>query len=116
MEPGVTVFTRRRAVALGIGTLALPSSLGAQAAWPTGPVTFVVGYAPGGSNDINARELAQLMSPIVGQQIVVDNKGGANGSLGLRAVASASEHGEATPSAANRIAGQSVGPERHEST
>lgn len=85
----LTVFTRRRAVALGMSAAALPSSLSAQAAWPTGPVTFVVGYAPGGSNDINARELARLMSPILGQQIVVDNKGGANGSLGLRAVAAA---------------------------
>jgi tripartite-type tricarboxylate transporter receptor subunit TctC len=36
-----------------MGTLALPSSPRAQAAWPTGLVTFVVGYAPGGSNDIN---------------------------------------------------------------
>ena len=93
MEPRVTVFTRRRVVALGMSTLALPSSLRAQAAWPSGPVTFVVGYAPGGSNDINARELAHLMSPILGQQIVVDNKGGANGSLGLRAVASARPDG-----------------------
>ncbi len=89
----MAVFTRRRAVALGTAAVTLPSSLRAQAAWPTGPVTFVVGYAPGGSNDINARELAQLMSPLVGQQIVVDNKGGANGSLGLRAVASAKPDG-----------------------
>lgn len=51
--------------------------------------TTVVGYAPGGSKDINARELARLMSPILGQQIVVDNKGGANCSLGLHAVAAA---------------------------
>ena len=72
---------------------AFPSSLSAQAAWPTGPVTFVVGYAPGGSNDLNARELAALMSPILGQQIIVDNKGGANGSLGLRAVAAAKPDG-----------------------
>jgi tripartite-type tricarboxylate transporter receptor subunit TctC len=89
----VAVITRRRVVALGAATVALPSSLRAQAAWPTGLVTFVVGYAPGGSNDINARELAQLMTPIVGQQIVVDNKGGANGSLGLRAVANARPDG-----------------------
>ena len=89
----MTVFTRRHAISLGLGTAALPSSLSAQPAWPTGPVTFVVGYAPGGSNDINARELARLMSPILGQQIVVDNKGGANGSLGLRAVAAARPDG-----------------------
>ena len=89
----MTVFTRRRAVALGLSTATLPSSLSAQAAWPTGPVTFVVGYAPGGSNDINARELAALMSPILGQQIIVDNKAGANGSLGLRVVAAAKPDG-----------------------
>ncbi len=93
METGVGVLTRRRAVALGAAAVALPSPPRAQAAWPTGPVTFVVGYAPGGSNDINARELAQLMSPILGQQVVVDNKGGANGSLGLRAVAGARPDG-----------------------
>ena len=52
-----------------------------------------MGYAPGGSNDINARELAALMSPILGQQIVVDNKAGANGSLGLRVVAGARPDG-----------------------
>jgi len=93
METGVGVLTRRRAVALGAAAVALPSPTRAQAAWPTGPVTFVVGYAPGGSNDINARELAQLMSPILGQQVIVDNKGGANGSLGLRAVAGARPDG-----------------------
>ncbi|HTR83251.1 MAG TPA: tripartite tricarboxylate transporter substrate binding protein [Reyranella sp.] len=89
----MTVLTRRHAIASGAAAAALPSSLRAQAAWPTGPVTFVVGYAPGGSNDINARELAQLMSPLVGQQVVVDNKAGANGSVGLRAVASARPDG-----------------------
>lgn len=68
--PGGAI-TRRRAVALGLGTAALPSSLSAQPAWPTGPVTVV--YTPGGINDINARERARLMSPILGQQIVVDN-------------------------------------------
>jgi tripartite-type tricarboxylate transporter receptor subunit TctC len=80
-------------IALGTTAAAVPASLRAQAAWPANPVTFVVGYAPGGSNDINARELAQLMGPLVGQQVVVDNKGGANGSLGLRAVAAAKPDG-----------------------
>ena len=54
------------------------------------PVTFVVGYSAGGSPDINARELAQVMTPVIGQQIIIDNKGGAAGSIGLRAVANAS--------------------------
>lgn len=90
----MNAFTRRHALALGSGALLLPSSLRAQAAWPTGPVTFVVGYAAGGSTDINARELAHVMTPVIGQQIIIDNKGGAAGSIGLRAVANAKPDGQ----------------------
>src|SRR5882724_6738916 len=79
-EKAMIRITRRRALALGSTTLLLPSALRAQAAWPTGPVTFVVGYAAGGSSDINARELANVMTPVIGQQIIIDNKGGAAGS------------------------------------
>ena len=86
-------ITRRRALALGSSTLLLPSALRAQPAWPTSPVTFVVGYAAGGGADINARELGHLMSPILGQQIVIDNKGGATGSIGVRNVANAKPDG-----------------------
>ncbi len=88
-------ITRRNALlAAGSGALLLPSSLRAQATWPNGPVTFVVGYAAGGGADINARELANLESPMIGQQIVVDNKGGAAGSVGARIVASAKPDGQ----------------------
>jgi tripartite-type tricarboxylate transporter receptor subunit TctC len=86
-------LTRRHTLALGSGALLLPSSLRAQAAWPTGPVTFVVGYAAGGSTDINARELGNVMTPVIGQQIIIDNKGGAAGSIGLRATANAKPDG-----------------------
>src|SRR5260370_30973489 len=85
-------ITRRHALALGSTTLLLPSALRAQSAWPNGPVTFVVGYAAGGSSDINARELAHIMSPILGQQIIVDNKGGATGSIGLPPVPNPKPH------------------------
>jgi len=87
-------ITRRRALALGGTSLLLPSALRAQTAWPTGPVTIVAGYAAGGSTDINARELAQVMTPVIGQQMIVDNKGGAAGSIGLRAVAAAKPDGQ----------------------
>jgi len=86
-------ITRRHALALGSGALLLPSVSRAQAAWPTGPVTFVVGYAAGGSTDINARELGNVMTPVIGQQIIIDNKGGAAGSIGLRAAANAKPDG-----------------------
>src|SRR5215467_6237480 len=88
----MTTLSRRHALALGGSAFLLPSVSRAEG-WPTAPVTFVVGYTAGGSSDINARELAQVMSPILGQQIVVDNKGGATGSIGLRAVAAAKPDG-----------------------
>ena len=90
----MNAITRRHALALGSTAFLLPSALRAQSTWPSGPVTFVVGYAAGGGADINARELGQLMSPIIGQQIVVDNKGGATGSIGVRAVANAKPDGQ----------------------
>src|SRR5438094_4839333 len=89
----MTVITRRHALALGSGALLLPSVLRAQA-WPAGPVTFVVGYAAGGGAEINARELGHIMSPMIGQQIIVDNKGGAAGSVGVRVTASAKPDGQ----------------------
>ena len=89
----MTSLNRRQALALGSTALLLPSAARAQA-WPSGPVTFVVGYAAGGSTDINARELAQVMTPVIGQQIIIDNKGGAAGSIGLRAVAAAKPDGQ----------------------
>src|SRR5260370_1770599 len=90
----MTGITRSHALVLGSTTLLLPSALRAQAAWPTGPVTFVVGYAAGGGADIKARELGQLRSPIIGEQIVVDKKGGATGSIGVRAVANDKPDGQ----------------------
>ena len=59
----MTLITRRQALALGGSTLLVPSLARADG-WPSGPVTFVVGYAAGGSTDINARELGQVMSPV----------------------------------------------------
>lgn len=87
-------LTRRHALAAGSSALLLPSALRAQATWPSGPVTLVVGYAAGGGADINARELANIESPLIGQQIVVDNKGGAAGSVGVRVVSSAKPDGQ----------------------
>ena len=90
----MTSLSRRHALALGASSLLLPSALRAQGAWPQGPVTFVVGYAAGGGADINARELANIASPMIGQQIVVENKGGAAGSVGARIVAGAKPDGQ----------------------
>ena len=61
--------------------------------YPSRPITLVVGYAAGGGNDIMARVAAEKMSPMIGQQIVVENRGGAGGSIATRAVAKAAPDG-----------------------
>ncbi len=86
-------LSRRQALALGGGAVLMPSALHAQAAWPAQPVTFVVGYSAGGGADIVARELAHLMTPLLGQQVIVDNKGGAAGAIGARFVSNAKPDG-----------------------
>ena len=65
----MNTITRRNALLAGSSALLLPSAGRAQAAWPTQTVTFVVGYAAGGGADIVARELAHLMTPLLGQQV-----------------------------------------------
>jgi tripartite-type tricarboxylate transporter receptor subunit TctC len=54
------------------------SSAAAQAPYPSKPIRFIVGFPPGGTNDIVARVLAPKMSEYLGQQVVVENRGGAN--------------------------------------
>jgi tripartite-type tricarboxylate transporter receptor subunit TctC len=89
----MTTLSRRSTLALGSGALLVPSALRAQATWPTQPLSFVVGYAAGGGADIVARELSHLMTPLLGQQVIVDNKGGAAGAIGARFVSNAKPDG-----------------------
>jgi tripartite-type tricarboxylate transporter receptor subunit TctC len=65
----------------------------AQAPWPTRPVTIVVPFAVGGGTDIGTRILAQKLSQIWGQSVLVDNRGGAGGNVGLEVVARAKPDG-----------------------
>lgn len=55
--------------------------------YPTKPIKLIVGYAAGGPTDIIARVVAQEISPILGQSVVVENKAGANGNIGTEFVA-----------------------------
>ena len=61
--------------------------------YPTRPITLIVPFPPGGSTTVMARNVADKMSAALGQQIVVDNRGGAGGTLGTRFVAKAAPDG-----------------------
>lgn len=65
----------------------------AQQTWPAQPVTFVVGYAPGGTTDIIARIVASTLSTQTGQTFIVENKAGASSNIGAENVASATPNG-----------------------
>lgn len=71
----------------------LPLSVGAQAAYPNRPIKLVVPFAPGGGSDVTARAVANKLSQRLGQPIVIDNKAGAGGSIGMAAVATAPADG-----------------------
>ncbi|SHJ20489.1 Tripartite-type tricarboxylate transporter, receptor component TctC [Roseomonas rosea] len=83
----------RRALLAGLPFLAAPGILRAQGTWPQRPVRLLVPYAPGGGTDIFARSLSEGLSQVLGQTVVVENRPGANGSIGSDVVARAEPDG-----------------------
>lgn len=77
--------------ALAAGSLAGPSF--AQADYPSRPITLVVGYPPGGSVDLVARTLGPELARRLGQPVVIENVGGAGGTIGAQRVAKAPADG-----------------------
>ena len=57
----------------------------AQSAWPAKPVTLIVPFPAGGGTDAFARPMSAQFSKLTGKQLIIDNRGGAGGTLGARA-------------------------------
>lgn len=85
----------RRAI-LSFGLLAATAALSSFAHaddYPSRPITIVVPYPPGGSNDVFARRIGKGLSDALGQPVVIDNKPGASGNIGTSMVAKAAPDG-----------------------
>ena len=76
----------RRALMAAPALLAAPGGARAQAAYPDRPITLVDGFVPGGGSDIVARLLASRLQAELGQPVVVENRAGASGTVGMAGV------------------------------
>jgi tripartite-type tricarboxylate transporter receptor subunit TctC len=88
-------FSRRKFLELATAAATLPllSRVAPAQSWPSRVVRLVVGFPAGGGNDAVARIVANRLSEIWGQQVIVENKGGAGGNLAFETVARAAPDG-----------------------
>ena len=90
------ILASRRAVlrlAAAAGVISLPLAARAQSAWPTKPVTLVVPFPAGGGTDAFARPLSAQFAKQTGKTMVIDNRGGAGGTLGAGVASKAAPDG-----------------------
>ena len=80
-------------VLLALGALSSLSAHAQPAGYPARPIRLIVPFPPGGGNDILARAVGQRLTETLGQQVIVDNRGGAGGMIGGQIAASADADG-----------------------
>ena len=87
--------------------LALSMPVAIAADWPARPIHFIVPFPPGGSTDVAARVVGDFVSRSLGQQVVVENKSGANGNIGMAYVAKSAADGYTVLIGTDAVAGNS---------
>ncbi|MBS0539671.1 MAG: tripartite tricarboxylate transporter substrate binding protein [Proteobacteria bacterium] len=87
------MLKRRHLLATAAAWTIVDASVVRAQAWPSQPVKLVVPYAPGGASDALGRVIAEKMTALIGQQVIVENKGGGNTIIGMEAVAKAKPDG-----------------------
>ena len=99
----------KKILTTALAAIAFAASAGVPAqSFPTKPIRFVVPFAPGGSTDTLARALGQKLSDGLAQQVVIDNRTGANGNIGMEIVAKAPPDGHTI--VLGYIANVAIGP------
>jgi tripartite-type tricarboxylate transporter receptor subunit TctC len=84
------------AAALSVALASMPALVCAQAAWPAKPIRLIVPFGAGGASDFVARVIGPRLADQLGQPIVIENRAGANGNLGMEFVARAAPDGYTT--------------------
>ena len=92
---GTGLIGRRGLIAAATGLVGADTraQTGASSAWPERPVTIVVCFPPGGSTDFSARMVAPGLSELLGKPVVIENRAGAGGNIGIGVVARAQPDG-----------------------
>ena len=86
------ILAHRRAILLTLAALLSGAPVAAQT-YPSRPIHMIVAYSAGGTGDVVARILADKLGPVLGESVVVENRAGASGAIGARAVAKAAPDG-----------------------
>jgi tripartite-type tricarboxylate transporter receptor subunit TctC len=84
---------RRLALALAALAFSATGALAQGASWPTRPIRYIVPFPPGGATDVISRPVAEAMREELGQPVIIENIGGAGGSIGVARIARAAPDG-----------------------